>query len=126
MIDYTTALRANLERMGFDIDELAKTSKFFSQKACFQYKILFKKDDPKGKLPEDIGFTFQVVYPDDADFYIDRIIVDSIGQHNGYSPYCRIYVRTRVPFPTLEEMIAQFIQRKASLMKSKKSGTDGK
>lgn len=126
MIDYTDALRKDLERMGFDFDELAKTSKFFSQNACFQYKILFKKDDPEKKLPEDIGFTFQVVYPDDANFYIDRVIVDGIGQHNGYSPYCRIYVRTRIPFPTQKEMISQFLQRKAALIKSKNAASGSK
>jgi hypothetical protein len=120
MVDYTTALRKDFERMGFDYDALASTSQFFSKRACNQYHLLFTKDDPQGKLPEDIGFTFQVVFPDDDDFYCDRIIVDSIGQHKGYSSFSRIYVRTRIPFPTKNEMIAQFLQRKASLLKLKK------
>lgn len=115
MADFTVELRNDLQRMGFDYDELAKTSQFFSGNACYQYHILFKKEDPAGKLPEDIGFTFQVVYPEDSPFYVDRIIVDGIGHHTGYSPHCRIYVRTRNPFPTKHEMVHQFIQGKASM-----------
>lgn len=121
MIDFTTALRADLDRMGFDYDALAQTSKFFSNKACFQYHIQLRNDDPSLKLAEDIGFTFQIVYPDEDCFYIDRVIVDTIGQYTGYSPFSRVYVKTRVPFPTKLEMIAQFFQRKASLQKNKKN-----
>lgn len=115
MKDYTMNLERQLEQMGFDYQLLQATQNFSGANTCFQYHIVFKDQYVRRVLPQNIGFTFQMQYPDDADFFINSITVDFVSKNNGRTAYRIVYFKKNSGFPTRDQMIDRLLERKNEL-----------
>ncbi len=117
MKDYTENLAAELRRMGFDYHVLRTTQNFTGSHTCYQYHIEFKEQCTTAQLPENIGFTFLIQYPDDADFFINTITVDFVSKNQAKTAYRSFYFKTKTGFPTKQQMIERLLARKLDMDK---------